>query len=44
MAIVLQKANKLKLQPAVYHADKPYDVLVKRIIDKLEKLTVETLN
>ena len=31
LAIVLQKANKLKLQPAVYHADKPYDVLVKTI-------------
>ena len=31
LAIVLQKANKLKLQPAVYQADKPHDVLVKTI-------------
>ena len=30
-AIVLQKANKLKLQSAAYHADQPGDVLVKTI-------------
>ena len=30
-AIVLQKANKLKLLMAAYHADKPHDVLVKTI-------------
>ncbi len=30
-AIVLQKANKLKLQKAPYHADQPGDVLVKTI-------------
>jgi len=30
-AIVLQKANKLKLQSAAYHADQPEDVLVKTI-------------
>lgn len=30
-AIVLQKANKLKLQSAAYHAGKPGDVLVKTI-------------
>ena len=30
-AIVLQKANKLKLQSTAYHADQPDDVLVKTI-------------
>ena len=30
-AIVLQKANKLKLQTAAYHADQPGDILVKTI-------------
>ena len=30
-AIVLQKANKLKLQRTTYHADEPGDVLVKTI-------------
>ncbi|MEI6652924.1 MAG: alcohol dehydrogenase catalytic domain-containing protein, partial [Chlorobiaceae bacterium] len=30
-AIVLQKANKLKLQSAAYHADQPDDLLVKTI-------------
>ncbi|MEI6638499.1 MAG: zinc-binding alcohol dehydrogenase [Chlorobium sp.] len=30
-AIVLQKANKLKLQSAAYHADQPDDVLIKTI-------------
>ena len=30
-AIVLQKANKLKLQAVAYHADSPQDVLVKTI-------------
>ena len=29
---------------ASFISNMPYDVLIKRIIDKLEKLTVETLN
>ncbi|MEI8102522.1 MAG: zinc-binding alcohol dehydrogenase [Chlorobium sp.] len=30
-AIVLQKANKLKLQKTAYHADRPNDILVKTV-------------